>query len=105
MDVMYVCGLLYLYLFVFFKHLVGIFIVFSTEVSCLFKLFYSELHTACTEEDALKSQKEERRRGGRKGEEKVDSTLILFCVNENKKNIRSLLIKEKYSNEKPRENL
>lgn len=66
-----------LYIFFYFeitKHLGGIFIVFATEVACLFKLFYSELHIYTFHiyiAIRLYAFKKE-----------VDSTLILFSVNE-----------------------
>lgn len=67
------------------KHLEGIFIVFATEVACLFKLFYSELHIYSAYISICLYAFLKKRSW-------FDTDP--FCVNENKKNVRSLLIKE-----------
>lgn len=78
------------YIFIFYfeitKHLGGIFIVFATEVACLFKLFYSELHIFFRIHLFVYTFFFFKKRTW------FDTDP--FCVNENKKKIRSLLIKE-----------
>lgn len=94
---MYVSGCYTFYFFYFeiTKHLEGIFIVFATEVACLFKLFYSELHIYFAYIYlSIRFLKKE----------KLIRHWSFLCKREQKE-CKKFINKRKYSNEKPRENL
>lgn len=101
-NLLYLCVVYMLsvviHIFIFYfeitKHLEGIFIVFATEVSSLFKLFYSKLHIYSAyiylSIHFLKK--------------KLIRHWSFWCKREQKEN-KKFINKRKYSNEKPRENL